>query len=162
MTGHDNRDAIARGMDDWVVIGLGQPLGGDDSVGLQVARRLAGEGVEARQCTDASALLPLLEAGRSVILVDGVVCEQAPGSVFVLQPAELGQRATALSSHGLGVAEVLALAQTLYGAAMQRVRIVGIAIEPPGRAAESLSPAVLRALAPACDVVRALLAEERN
>jgi hydrogenase maturation protease len=145
-----------------VVIGLGQAVGGDDGVGLHIAQRLSSEGVEARQCTDASALLPWLEAGRSVILVDGVVCRQAPGTVLVLQPAELGQRATALSSHGLGVAEVLALAETLYGGAVQRVRIVGIVIEPPARAAEGLSPAVARALTPACDVVRALLAEERT
>jgi hydrogenase maturation protease len=140
-----------------VVVGIGQDAAGDDGVGLAVARALAGRGLEVRQAADASVVLALLEAGRRVVIVDAVVGGGAPGAVVRLDPGALASGPQPLSSHGLGVAEAIELARTLYGEGAARgVAIVGIAIERPCAAALELSPAVAAAIEPAAALAASL------
>jgi hydrogenase maturation protease len=140
-----------------VVIGIGQPSAGDDSVGLVIARVLAARGLETRESADASVLLSLLEAERRVVLVDAVVGGGAPGSVSRLDVGALASGPAPLSSHGIGVAEALALACTLYGTqCVARVEIVGVAIARPTGSAFGLSPAVAAAVEPAAALAAAL------
>ena len=139
-----------------VVVGLGQRYGGDDAVGLHVARALAGEGLPAREATDAAALLEILAEGQSVVLVDAVVGGGTPGTVLRLSPEDLGS-IRAVSSHGLGVAEVVRIAGRLLGAA-PALEIVGVVVRPPAPGAEGLSDEVARAIPRAATTVRALLA----
>jgi len=140
-----------------VVVGIGQLAGGDDGVGLVVARTLAARGFETRESADASIVLSLLAAQRSVVLVDAVVGGGAPGSVLRLTADALGTGPRPLSSHGLGVAEALELASTLYGTPIgERVEIVGVAIARPVGSAFGLSPAVAAAVAPAAALAAAL------
>jgi hydrogenase maturation protease len=115
-----------------VIVGIGQPAAGDDGVGLLVARAVAARGHETRESADASILLTLFEDERRVVVVDAVVDGGVPGSVLQLDTGALASGPAPLSSHGLGVAEALALAGTLYGAAcVARVAIVGVAIAVP-------------------------------
>lgn len=139
-----------------VVVGIGQPAAGDDGVGLVVARALAARGVEVREAADASVVLALLEAGRRVVIVDAVVGGGAPGAVVRLDPGALAAGPAPLSSHGLGVADAIELARTLYGEGAARVAIVGVAIERPAGAALGLSPAVAAAVEPAAALAAAL------
>ena len=140
-----------------VVVGIGQHAAGDDGVGLVVARALAARGIETRESADASVLLPLLEAGRRVVVVDAVTGGGAPGTVSRLDAGALASGPAPLSSHGIGVAEALALAHTLYGAAcVARVEIVGVAIERPAGPVFGLSPAVAAAVEPAAALAEAL------
>jgi hydrogenase maturation protease len=140
-----------------IVVGIGQIAAGDDGVGLAVARELAGGGVTVRECADASILLALLEAGQRVVVVDAVVGGGPPGSVIRLAPDALGSGPTPLSSHGLGVAEAIALARLLYGPrAVAELSIVGIAIDRPSGNAAGLSPAVAAAVGPAAALVAEL------
>lgn len=145
-----------------VVIGLGQAMGQDDAVGLHVARALARQGFEASEHADASSVLPWLEQGRRVILVDAVVTPERVGTVLSLRASDLRADVVPLSSHGLGVAEMLGLADALYEGASRRVHIVGIVIEAPTRVAEGLSADVQAAVERACDTVRTLLMEDRS
>jgi hydrogenase maturation protease len=139
-----------------VVVGLGQAAAGDDGVGLAVARTLAGRGIEIRESADASVLLGLLEAGRRVVLVDAVIADP-PGAVLRLDAGALASGPAPLSSHGLGVAEALELARTLYGSDVAaEVAIVGIAIAPPAGLRLGLSPAVAAAVEPAAVLAAAL------
>jgi hydrogenase maturation protease len=111
-----------------------------------------------RESADASVLLPLLESGHRVVLVDAVAGGGPPGTVMQLDPAALGTGPTPLSSHGLGVAEAIALARRLYGdAAVARLAIVGIAIERPAAHAVGLSPAVAAAVDPAAALAAELV-----
>ena len=136
-----------------IVVGIGQLAAGDDGVGLAVAHELAARGVAVRESADASILLALLEAGHRVVLVDAVVGGGTPGSVLQLAPGALGSGPTALSSHGLGVAEAIALAHLLYGPrTLSRLAIIGIAIDPPTTHAVGLSPAVAAAVVRAADL----------
>ncbi len=140
-----------------VVVGIGQARGGDDGVGPAVARRLAAEGLAARESADASALIALLGDGRRVVVVDAVVGGGAPGAVLHLRAAALAAGPTPVSSHGLGVAEALEVARALHGdAAVERVDIVGVAIERPRGVAAGMCPAVAAAVAPAAALARRL------
>lgn len=145
-----------------IVVGIGQDAAGDDGVGLAVARVLADRGVPVRQSADASVLIPLLGAGRRVVIVDAVVGGGVAGTVLRLDPAELAAGPAPLSSHGLGVAEALELARTLHGeAAARRVAIIGIAIDRPAPAAAlGLSAAVAAAVEPAARLAGELATQE--
>lgn len=140
-----------------VVVGIGQLAAGDDGVGLAVARTLAARGFETRESADASVVLSLLAAERCVVLVDAVVDGGEPGSVLRLAARALESGPRPLSSHGLGVAEALELASTLYGTSIvDRVEIVGVAITRPAGSTFGLSPAVAAAVEPAAVLAAAL------
>lgn len=137
-----------------IIVGIGQAAAGDDGVGLHVARTLAARGFEVRECADASVLLGLCEAGRRIVLIDAIVGGGPPGTVLQLDVGALAAGVTAVSSHGIGVAEALELARTLYGE--PRIAIVGIAIERPALRTFAISPAVAAAIAPAAALAAAL------
>ena len=139
---------------DAVIVGIGQPAAGDDGVGLHVARTLAARGFEVRECADASVLLGLCEAGRRIVLIDAVVGGGPPGTVLRLDARALATGVTAVSSHGIGVAEALELARALYGE--PQIAIVGVAIDRPAIHAFEISPAVAAAIEPAAALAAAL------
>ena len=140
-----------------VIVGICQLAAGDDAIGVLVARVLAERGFETRACADASVVLALLEAGRRVVVVDAVVGGGPPGTVLRLDPGDLAGGPAPLSSHGIGVAEAIELAGTLYGERIAAaVAIVGVAIDRPQRAAVELSPAVAAAIEPAAALAAGL------
>ena len=138
-----------------IVVGIGEAAAGDDAIGLLVAQALAARGLDARTSADASIVLPLLEAGHRVVIVDAIVGAGAPGTVRRLDPAALATGPAPLSSHGLGVAQVLELA-TILGVPVDALAIVGVAIDPPPRGPSPMSAAVAAALEPAADLAAAL------
>ncbi len=145
------------------VIGIGGAAAGDDAVGLAVARRvreLAAAAVEVIELADPTGLLPLLErGGPATIVVDALDDGGPAGRVIVLDPDELAAgRARPLSGHGIGVADLLALARTLAPGVERppSVTIVGVTIEPPVQPGAGLSPAVEEAVAPAAARILAL------
>jgi hydrogenase maturation protease len=142
-----------------LVVGFGQQAAGDDAVGLWVARQLVKQGIPARESGDASMLLPLLAEGQDVIVVDAVVGAAGSGAVMHLRPEALASAGVSpVSCHGLGVAQVLEMAQQLYGDAIGRVDIVAIPIARPSRVGDPLSAAASAAVDEACALVRRLLA----
>jgi len=146
------------------VIGLGQPVAGDDGVGVAIVERLRAEGVPAgvtlETVPEPSALVDRLEVPGPVVLVDAVVGGGAPGDVLVLSPEELDDVShRAVSTHGLTVAQALGLAGALHpGARPDQVRIVAVVIDPPARGTVGLGPAVAASVPRAAAVVRTLLA----
>jgi len=97
------------------VIGVGAEDRGDDAAGLLVARLVAAAappGVDVRECAgDAGTLLGLLEGAGRVVLVDAARGGE-PGAVECL-PLDAVRPAPARSTHGLGLAEALAVAVEL-------------------------------------------------
>ncbi|MGZ3460692.1 MAG: hydrogenase maturation protease, partial [Archangium sp.] len=148
------------------VIGLGQAAAGDDEVGLAVIEHLRArgvpEGLELLQAAEPSALLPLLETEGPVVLVDAVLAAPA-GEVLVLAPDELEQRGlSTMSTHGLGVAQAVALARLLSPSGVSpSIRIVGVSISRPERFRRGLSPEVAAAVPRAAEqVLRAITPSE--
>jgi hydrogenase maturation protease len=113
-----------------LVLGLGNPLMGDDGVGWYVASRLAGD---SRLPADAEALwggTDLLRyagqiVGRShVILVDAIQDEAEPGSVAVFEDcAELEERQT--NAHELSPVRAMRLLRMMTPV---RMTLLGVSI----------------------------------
>lgn len=143
-----------------IVVGIGQLAAGDDGVGLAVARALAARGLAVRESADASILLALLADGHRVVVVDAVAGGGPPGAVIRIDPDALAAGGAApLSSHGLGVAEAIAIARTLHGdGVVAGLAIVGVAIGRPAAHAIGLSPAVAAAIGPAAALAAELAA----
>jgi hydrogenase maturation protease len=153
--------ARAAGTPGTLVVGIGQPLGGDDAVGLAVAERLRTDGIRAHAVGDGAALVDLLAGAARAVIIDAVVGAGPPGTVVHLRGEELeGQAAgaTPVSSHGLSVAAAVATARALGGAA--EAHLVGVAIDPPRDAATSLSREVAAAVEVAALRVREILRDQ--
>ncbi|MCS7282253.1 MAG: hydrogenase maturation protease [Anaerolineae bacterium] len=134
-----------------LILGLGNPLRGDDGVGPRVVaelrRRGLPEGVEAVDGgTLGLDLLYLLEGWDQVIIVDAAILGRNPGEFlrFTPEDAHLVGSLASLSSHSAGLAETLALARAL-GRALPEIIIYGIQPERMDWE-EGLSPAVEAAL----------------
>jgi hydrogenase maturation protease len=145
------------------VIGIGQRAAADDGVGpavIDVLREAgAGEGVELCEVAEPSALLPLLEGARRVILVDAALGGGAPGTVHVLAPEALAAGDIApISTHGMTVGQALGLARVLSPEDVcPDISIVAISVERPACLAYGLSPEVKAAVPRAAEAVRGLV-----
>jgi hydrogenase maturation protease len=148
------------------VIGLGQPLGGDDAIGLEVVRRLRAEGaqpgLELMEVAEPSRLVPLLGGADRVILVDAALGGDDPGRVRTFEAEELPRLSgRLLSTHGVGVVEALELMRVLAPEAKgQRITIVAVAISGTLRRGEKLSPEVAAAVPVAVRAVQDLIAAD--
>lgn len=152
-----------------VVIGLGNPLMGDDGLGIAVARQLLSrddlpDGV---QVVDGGTwglnLLPVIEDAEHVLLVDAIDVAEAPGTLIRLPRERLPRYlATKISPHQVDLRDVLALAElrgtlpddtTAMGLQPQTVAL-GTALSPViDERVEALVSAVLdhlRDRVPAC------------
>ena len=135
------------------VVGVGSPGAGDDAAGVLAVRRVRAElerlGVEVVEIAAAAHLLDALQGVDAVLVVDAVRAPGLrPGALVRVEagpeglPVELGG---SLSSHGLGVAEAVALAAALP--------------EPPRVVVLGVQVAEARAGAPVSDPVAAALPE---
>jgi hydrogenase maturation protease len=144
------------------VIGLGRRAAGDDGVGpavIDALRELEPSDVELVELGEPSGLIPLLATPSPVVIVDAVLIDGcAPGCVVALDADTLPQRARSVSTHGVGLAQAIALARILIepDRLARRIEIVGVAIAIPEAPALELSPAIAAAVprAAACVLER--------
>ena len=114
-----------------IVIGVGNPLRGDDAAGVVVAERLrprVPEGVEVVGCDEEpSRLMEAWEGADSVVLVDTVSSGAPPGTLHRFEAGDepLPTYTFRSSTHAIGIAETIELARAL-GRLPRRVRIYGI------------------------------------
>ena len=106
------------------IIGIGNPLAGDDAVGIQVIRLLQASPLPQdvlvaleQVSTD---LLDLMEDMTSVILIDAIQSGNLSGTIYCLNYHndrehifQLAQSSQTSSTHSFGLSQVLALGQTL-------------------------------------------------
>jgi hydrogenase maturation protease len=146
-----------------VVLGLGNVLLADDGAGVAALHLLAREydpppGVRFLDGgTLGLALLDLLEPDSTLILVDAVRTDAAPGTVVVFEGEDVEDAAAArLSVHQIGVADLLAAAR-LLGRTPKRVVLAGVVPASMELSIER-TPAVAAALPELVSVVVAELA----
>jgi len=103
-----------------LVIGLGNPLRGDDGVGVRVIQMLAAQALPADvQLADGGTqglgIVNLMEGQQRVILIDAAEVSRAPGEFvrFALDDARLLGDGQHLSVHTAGLRDALLLAQAL-------------------------------------------------
>lgn len=137
-----------------IIIGIGQHLRGDDAVGVRVVEGWAAQHPKILSSPQVEvALIPLpglalidrISGFEYAVLVDAVLGGPgvSPGSLLCLTPDDLSSfsRGTA-SAHGWGVAESLALAETLKIEGLPaEIKILGIGGKQVGVGA-GLSPEV--------------------
>ncbi len=103
-----------------LIIGLGNPLRGDDGIGVRVIEELKTQTLPSNaQVVDGGTqglgLVNLMEGWTRVILVDAADVGQAPGQFkrFLLDEAQLLGNSRHLSIHAAGLRDALLLAQAL-------------------------------------------------
>ena len=141
-----------------LVLGLGNPLLGDDSVGLKVAalvrERLGGrEDVDvAEEEAGGLRLMERMTGYDRAVLVDACVSGAPPGTIRRLGPEELPTQRTAIA-HGIDLPRALALGRSLGLPMPEVVRVVAIEAESVLEFRESMTPAVADAVEPAVAAV---------
>jgi hydrogenase maturation protease len=133
-----------------LVIGLGNPVRGDDRAGLEVARRVRERAPDAVRAIEVerepSGLIDAWEGARLAIVVDAAAAASRPGAVHRLdassRPLPPGLRPA--STHALGLAETIELARAL-GRLPERLLVYAIEGER-FEAGAAISPAVEAAI----------------
>jgi hydrogenase maturation protease len=115
-----------------VVIGVGNPLMGDDGLGIEALELLrSGWTIEPHvELLDGGTwglnLLPQVEAARRVLFIDAIDSGEDPGTLVELERQEIPRfLARKLSPHQIDVKEVLALAE-LRGTLPEELAAVGL------------------------------------
>jgi hydrogenase maturation protease len=141
-----------------LVIGLGNPLRGDDGVGPRLVEELTRRGLPGGvMALDRGSggldLLQVLEGRQRVVVVDAADVGREPGQFVRFTPdqARLAQAADRFSLHNAGLGETLALANAL-GRTLPHMVIFGVQPAEVGWR-EGLSPAVETMLPALADAV---------
>ena len=145
-----------------LIIGLGNPILGDDSVGLRVASVVRSElpvgiGVEVAEETHGGLRLMERMVGYDrAIVVDALTAGSAPGTIHQLR---LGDRPTrrSASAHDVDLPTALAVGRQA-GARLpddEDILVIGIEADPVETFGESLSPPVAAAVPRAAAIVLA-------
>ena len=146
-----------------VVLGIGNPLLGDDGFGVEVARQLKEsrdlnaiwDGVE---IVDGGSqglyLLPYLQGRSHIIVADAIAFGGQPGETVKLNAADVPARLQIkMSEHQVGFNEVLALLQ-LMGETPTEFLFLGAQREN-NEWAEPMTPEVAAAVAPVVEQITA-------
>ncbi len=117
-----------------LILGLGNPLQGDDGAAGAVIERLSHEPLPGDvECSEGGTpgigLVNWIEGRRRVILVDAARMGCAPGEIrcFPLAQAELEAGSRSFSLHAAGVGEAVRLVQALH---LSLPEIILVGIEP--------------------------------
>jgi len=144
-----------------LIIGLGNPLMGDDGVGVRVSQLLAADSeiavaadvIEAG--TDLLSSLDRIEGRRRVILVDAVESLSDPGRISVIEGPLLEERAAYV--HSLSAAQAVELMRKVMPG-LQDTRFTWVLVHvPSARVSQEMSPEVAAAVPLAAAVVKGLL-----
>lgn len=114
-----------------VVIGVGNPLRGDDGVGLAIAARLAAglpEGVRVERCEqEPSRLIDAWSGADAAVLVDAVSSGSPPGTIhrFDATDAPVPAGVFRSSTHAFGLSDAIELSRAL-GSLPRRVVVYGV------------------------------------
>jgi hydrogenase maturation protease len=141
-----------------LVLGLGNPLLGDDAVGLRVAtlarERLSGSpdvDVEEEEAGGLRLMERMTGYDRAVV-VDAAVTGGTPGTIRRLSPDDLPTQRTA-AAHGIDLRHALALGRHLGYPMPSEVRVVAIEAESVLEFRHEMTPAVAAAVEPAVAAV---------
>jgi hydrogenase maturation protease len=141
-----------------LVLGLGNPLLGDDAIGLLVSavlrERLAGRAdVDVRdEEAGGLRLMEVMTGYDRAIVVDAAVSGAVPGTIRRMGPDEVPTQRTAIA-HGIDLPRALELGRTLGLPMPSEVRVVAIEAQRVLEFSHEMTPAVAAALQPAVAAV---------
>ncbi len=144
-----------------LVLGLGNPILGDDGVGIVIAREL-------KKQLPANPSVHILEAGlagrflldvicgyRTVLIADAIITnENAPaGSIYTLTVDDLGKAVEPFASHALDLRTTVELGKQLGYEMPDTIRIYAVEIKENTVFSEELSPDVAAAVLPVARMI---------
>jgi hydrogenase maturation protease len=134
-----------------LVLGLGNPLLGDDAIGLLVAGRVR-ERLLGRDDVDVQEdeagglrLMERLTGYERAIIVDAIVSGGTPGTIQRMESGDVPTQRTAIA-HGIDLPRALELGRALGLVMPARVRVVAIEAASVLEFRHDLTPAVAAAL----------------
>lgn len=133
-------------------MGIGNPILGDDRIGLEVARglwaRLPSGTVDlAEACLGGIELLDILAGRERVVIIDSLAPGSlAPGEAQEIPWADLATRYTPLSPHNAGLLHCLELGRLLGQPMPNEVRVFAIGVYDPYTFREECSEELGRCL----------------
>ncbi len=150
-----------------LILGLGNPLQGDDGIGCRVAQALEQHAlpdhVEVLDGgTPGIGLINLFEGRERVIIIDAAEIGQEPGTVVRFRPEEVSLTGSTqrFSLHRTGVADALNLARAL---SIQLPEIVVFGVQPARVDwSDTLSPAVQAAVPQVIEAIDRELKDSRS
>jgi len=115
-----------------VVLGVGNPLMGDDGAGIEAVQRLQDRWMlpDTVHCVDGGtwgmALLPEFDAADVLIVLDAIECDRVPGTIVRISGENVPRRLPPhLSPHEINLHELFALAE-LRGTMPEMVVAIGV------------------------------------
>jgi len=138
-----------------LVLGLGNPILSDDSVGIHVARALEGrlshQDITVMETSMAGLnLLDLLTGYDRAIIIDAIQTKEGKaGQIYRLEPEEFNATRYATTTHDVDFATALELGKQLGLALPQQITIFAIEVENVSSFSEECTPQVVAAI-PVC------------
>jgi hydrogenase maturation protease len=152
-----------------LLVGLGNPIMGDDAVGIDVVRMLK-EKIQGRADVEFKELslggLGLVEeilGYEQVFIVDSIASPETPGKIRELSPQDFKGTEYASSPHSTNFATALELYKKFEtGTIPKMIRIFTVDINPAFTFREALSPRVQRAAFELAELVGNEIEQIRN
>ncbi|MCP3900006.1 MAG: hydrogenase maturation protease [Desulfobacteraceae bacterium] len=154
------------------VICCGNPLRGDDGIGLEVFRLLKKEHLPSHvEIFDGGILginlLSLFQGCQKIILVDSVLMDKAPGHIQWFTMGDLLKTGNSrISNHEINPAQLMTLWHQLYGdSAVLNILLLGIVILDPIHLSDVICPEIKQSAVHAANEIkskiRSLVAHEK-
>jgi hydrogenase maturation protease len=159
-----------------LVVGLGNPILGDDGVGWRIVdaleRRLANDGAARRAAGDVEldrlavgglSLMERLVGYDRVVLADAILGPDRPGTVFSRPLAQVASRLAGHldSAHDAPLTEALSAGRALGARLPDEITVVGVAVLRVDEFDERLSPPVAAAVDVAVEAILTALERQR-
>jgi hydrogenase maturation protease len=152
-----------------IIIGVGNPVLSDDSVGLHVVRSLktmlpVAADVNTRElCAGGIRLMEAMAGYDHAIIIDAIVTDKGkPGSVYELDPGNVLQSKNTCSTHDGSLAEALELGRMVGLALPHEIRIWAIEADDVTTFSETLTASVRGAVPAVIEGVMHRLELDRN
>jgi len=145
------------------VLGLGNPILGDDSVGMGVAgeikKQIEDENVDIKEASVGGlGILDLIQGYDKVIIIDSIQTKDGrPGQLYKLEPSDFKETIHLSSPHDVNFATAIALGRKLKMKMPEVIDIYAVGIKGDITFTEECTPDVSRAIP---KIVAKILAEE--
>lgn len=144
-----------------IVLGIGNPVLSDDSVGIKVAEHLEGlVDTEILTTTDFKVLDKILGYDRAII-VDGVRLGNEPGTVLELNTDDLFFTCTFSGTHNLSLPTTLKIGYLVFGSDMPKiVKIIAVEVADTTTFGTECTPPVQAAIGKAVTRIKQYISLE--
>jgi len=153
-----------------LVLGIGNPILGDDGVGFHIAQELAkkikDENIDVKDTSmDGLNLLELIVGYDKVIIIDAIMTEdEEVGGIYRLKPEDIGEPAQSMiSAHHLNLLTTIKLGRRLFPKKIPReVVVFTVGIQEVAEVTEEMTGKVKEAVPKTVNLILAEVASNKE